>query len=108
MPLEGTGEVVHDHPRVVRFQEGDEIERAVLDLGQERGNAREPLALEGLPEGVDELRMGVEDRYRRPRRRTGHVLSPFPAWRGRPQGRAVAARPAGAIQNVRGATERAA
>src|SRR5439155_23273660 len=72
-----TGEVVDDHPGVVRLQEGDEIERAVLNLGQERRHARQPLALEGLAEVIDELRVGVEDRHRCPCRRTEHVDRAF-------------------------------
>src|SRR3989442_9810127 len=74
---EGTGKVVHDHTGVMHLQEGEEIEGAVLDLCQERRGGRQALAIEGLAEGVDELRAGVEDRHGRPCRRTRHVDRTF-------------------------------
>ena len=77
VPLEGTGKVVHDHTGVMLLQEGDEIEGAVLDLCQERRGGRQTLAIEGLAEGVNELRVGVEDRHGRPCRRTRHVDHTF-------------------------------
>src|SRR5437867_8464699 len=59
------------------LQEDDEIEGAVLDLCQQRRGGRQTLAIEGLAEGVDELRVGVEDRHGRPCRRTRHVDRTF-------------------------------
>src|SRR2546427_10682757 len=35
LPFEGAGKVIHDHFRVMHFQEGDEIQRAVLDRSEE-------------------------------------------------------------------------
>src|SRR6266436_5426152 len=77
VPLEGTGKVVHDHTGVMHLQEGDEIEGAILDLCQERRGGRQTLAIEGRAEGVDELRVGVEDRHGRPCRRTRHFDRTF-------------------------------
>ena len=60
--------------------------------------AGKTLAIEGLAEGVEELRAGVEDRHRG--RRAQHADRTFLAEsEAQLRERAVAARPAGAIQN---------
>src|SRR5436309_8019594 len=109
VPLEWVGKVVDDYPWVVRFQKGRKIERAVLDLGQQRRGRRQTLAIEGLAEGVHELRTGIEDRHGRPCHQLGHVDLPFSLRLRRSlRDRAVAASPAGASTNDSGTTRGAA
>src|SRR5882672_2610218 len=77
-PLEGVGKVVHDDVWVMRFQKGHEIERAVLDLGQQRRGRRQT-----LPRSRASRRLSMnsarefEDRHGRPRIRTGHADRTF-------------------------------
>jgi len=86
MALVRPRQVVDDQLGLVEMHEGEQVQRAVLDIGEVSGVRDESIGFEGCAKRLDEVRPRIEDRHAAPLPRSGqlrHALPPRSLRRGR-------------------------